>query len=141
MQGTKQIEREVVIHAPVQLVWGVLADATLLPKWVPAVQEVGACSLQGEGVGTVRSCDAELSGRSGVMVERCVEFTPMSRVAYVVEEETFGMRNMFDHYGFAINVAAVDPSRTRVTLETHYTPRNWMYTLMKEEDPGFRTTP
>jgi len=132
MQGTKQIEREVIIHASVQAVWDVLADATLLPQWVPAVQEVEACSAEGEGEGTVRSCKAELSGRSGVMVERCVEFTPMSRVAYVVDEESFGMRRMFEHYGFALNVASVDSSHTRVTLETHYTPRNWIFNLMND---------
>jgi hypothetical protein len=43
---------------------------------------------RGEAVGEVRHCIAKLGGKSGRMVERCVEFAPMTRIAYVVEEES-----------------------------------------------------
>jgi hypothetical protein len=66
------------------------------------------------------------------VVERCIEFTPMTRIAYVVDDESFGMRKMFDHYGFAINVQAEGSEKTRVTLETHYTPRNAIYGLVNK---------
>jgi hypothetical protein len=39
---------------------------------------------------------------------------------------------LFDHYGFAINLESESPERTRVTLETHYTPRNPMYGLLNK---------
>src|SRR2546426_8959327 len=127
MDGKKQIERSAVIHAPVDAVWDVLADSRLLPEWVPAVDEVTACSIEGEAVGEVRHCNANLAGKSGRMVERCIEFTPMTRIAYVVDDESFGMRRMFEHYGFALNLESLASGQTRVTLETHYTPRNPMY--------------
>lgn len=132
MEGKKQIERSTVIHAPAQAVWDVLADSRLLPEWVPAVDEVTKCSSDGEAVGEVRHCNANLAGKSGRMVERCVEFAPMSRIAYVVDDESFGMRKMFDHYGFAINLESQGSEKTHVTLETHYTPRNPLYGLLNK---------
>lgn len=58
MHGRKQLEREITIDAPVSTVWEVLSDARLLPEWVPAVDEVVACSVDGETVGAVRQCNA-----------------------------------------------------------------------------------
>lgn len=132
MDGKKQIERSTVIHAPAEAVWQVLADSRLLPEWVPAVDEVTECSIKGEAVGEVRHCNANLGGKSGRMVERCIEFTPTTRIAYVVDDESFGMRKMFDHYGFAINLESQGATKTHVTLETHYTPRNLLYGLMNK---------
>lgn len=132
MVGKEQIERSTAIHAPAQAVWDVLADSRLLPQWVPAVDEVTECSSDGEAVGEVRHCNANLAGKSGRMVERCIEFTPMTRIAYVIDDESFGMRKMFDHYGFAINLEPQGPEKTRVTLQTHYTPRNPIYGLLNK---------
>jgi len=130
VDGKKQIERSTLVNAPTDAVWDVLADSRLLAEWVPAVDEVTECSIDGEAVGEVRHCSARLAGKSGRMVERCIEFTPLTRIAYVVDDESFGMRKMFDNYGFAINLESEGSERTRVTLETHYTPRNPMYGLL-----------
>ena len=130
MDGKKQIVRSTNIDAPPDAVWDVLADSRLLPDWVPAVDEVTECSSEGEAIGGVRQCNVKLGGRSGRMVERCVELVPKTRIAYVVDDESFGMRRMFEHYGFAINLEPLAPGTTRVILETHYTPRNAIYGLM-----------
>jgi uncharacterized protein YndB with AHSA1/START domain len=130
MEGRKQLERTTEIDAPATVVWEVLSDSRLLPQWVPAVQEVVACSAEGEGVGAVRNCNVELMGRQGRMVERCVEFTPTTRAAYVVDDESFGLRKMFADYGFALNLRSNGGDRTAVTIETHYTPRNSLYSVM-----------
>ena len=132
MDGKKQIERSTIINTPAHAVWEVLADSRLLPDWVPAVDEVTECSIAGEAVGEVRQCIANLAGKSGRMVERCVEFTPITRIAYVVDDESFGMRKMFDHYGFAINLESEGSETTHVTLETHYTPRNPIYGMLNK---------
>ena len=130
MDGKRQIVRSTTIDAPPEAVWEVLVDSRLLSDWVPAVEEVTECSFEGEAVGEVRHCNARLAGKSGHMVERCVEFAPMTRIAYVVDDESFGMRRMFEHYGFAINLESLSTAKTLVTLETHYTPRNTMYSLL-----------
>jgi uncharacterized protein YndB with AHSA1/START domain len=90
LTGTLQLERRVVIDAPVETVRDALSDARLLPQWVPAVDEVIACSTTGEHVGATRSCAANLGGRTGTMVERGVEYTPRRRIAYLVDDETSG---------------------------------------------------
>ena len=130
LNGTKQITQSVEIDASTDTVWEILSDSRLLPHWVPAVEEVTSCSLDGEGVGTTRSCTANLAGKSETMVERCIEHTPKTRLAYLVDDETFGMHKMFDHYGFSLDLAALDSETTRVTIETHYTPRNPISALM-----------
>jgi uncharacterized protein YndB with AHSA1/START domain len=130
MDGKKQIVRSTTIDAPPEAVWEVLGDSRLLSDWVPAVEEVTECSFAGEAVGQVRHCNARLAGKSGHMVERCVEFAPVTRIAYVVDDESFGMRRMFEHYGFAINLESLSTAKTLVTLETHYTPRNARYSLL-----------
>ena len=126
----KQIERSVVVEADVPAVWDVLADSRLLPQWAPVVDDVTACAPGGEAVGAVRHCTARLGGKSGRMVERCVELVAERRIAYVVDDESFGMRRMFDDYGFALELEPMAGGRTRVTLHTHYTPRNAIYRLM-----------
>ena len=130
MLGRMQLEREIAIDAPVSTVWEVLSDARLLPEWVPAVDEVVACSADGEAVGTVRHCTVQLARRAGRIVERCVEFNPMTRAAYDLDDESFGMRRMFADYGFALNPIAEAGSRTRVRVDTYYTPRSAFYGLI-----------
>ena len=117
LNGTKQITQSVEIDASTDTVWEILSDSRLLPHWVPAVEEVTSCSLDGEGVGTTRSCTANLAGKSGTMVERCIEYTPKTRLAYLVDDETFGMHKMFDHYGFSLDLAALDPGQQGSTAD------------------------
>jgi uncharacterized protein YndB with AHSA1/START domain len=128
MRGIKQIERSATIAAPVDVVWAVLADSKRLPEWAPVVEDVRVEAPA--GVGEVRSCTARLGGRSGHMVERCVEYQPATRIGYVVDDESFGMRRMFADYGFALTLGERPGGRTDVVLETHYTPRNAIYRLI-----------
>jgi uncharacterized protein YndB with AHSA1/START domain len=130
MDGRKQIERDVIVDACPDAVWEVLADSRLLPRWAPIVDEVTRCAAGGEAVGEVRHCSARLAGRQGRMVERCVELVPRRRIAYVVDEESFGMRRMFDHYGFALELEPGPGGGTCVTLQTHYSPRNALYAVI-----------
>ncbi len=130
LRGRKQIERNAVIRASKRDVWAVLADSRLLPEWVPAVDAVTNCSVEGEAVGTTRTCQANLGGKSGRMVERCIDLQPMDRIAFLVDDETFGMRRMFDDYGFSLTLAERGERATRVTLATHYTPKNFVYSAV-----------
>jgi uncharacterized protein YndB with AHSA1/START domain len=125
--GKLQIETRVVIDAAAQAVWEVLSDSRLLPEWVPAVDEVTSCSTHGEHVGATRSCVARLGRKPGTMVERCVEYTPTGRIAYLVDDESFGIRKMLNDYGFSLDLKELGSDRTEVTLRTHYTARHALY--------------
>ena len=71
-----------------------------------------------------------MAGKDGSMVERCVEFVPEIRASYVVDDESFGFRKMFDHYGFTANFESFDKDQTRIIMETFYTPRNFVFVVM-----------
>lgn len=130
MKGRKQLACTAMAQVSAQTLWGILMDSRLLPKWVPAVHEVELCEATGETVGAVRRCRVELGGRAGRMVERCIAVEPERRLAYLVEDESFGMRRIVADYGFRISLEPLAAVRTQVTIETFYTPRNPLYRVM-----------
>lgn len=127
MKGKRQLSRSVTTTASPGALWGILADSRWLPHWAPAVHDVELCDPTGESVGSVRHCNVELGGRGGKMVERCVDILAERSIAYVVEDDSFGMNRMFADYGFRISLDPLDKHHTRVTIETYYTPRSVPY--------------
>ncbi len=130
MKGRRQLVRHAVAETDAAAVWNILVDSRLLPLWAPAVRGVEQCEVTGEAVGTARHCSVELGGRPGKMVERCVSLDPERHIAFLVDDESFGMRRTFADYGFLIALEPVRPNRTRVTITTFYTPRTIAYWLM-----------
>jgi hypothetical protein len=130
MKGRNQLNRAGIARAQAQTVWNILLDSRLLPTWAPVVREVEACDTTGESVGAVRRCRVELAGKPGAMVERCIGLEPGRHIAYLVEDESFGMRRILADYGFTISLEPLGTDRTRVTIESFYTPRNAAYSLM-----------
>lgn len=61
------------------------------------------------------------------MVERCIECVPYQRIAYAVDADSFGMQRMFEGYGFRISLEPAAEGRTRIRIDTYYTPRNALY--------------
>lgn len=125
----KQLTLERFCDASPARVWSVLSDASLLPQWAPAVHDVERCDAQ-ETVGSKRHCRVQLGGRTGSIVERCIECIPLQRIAYAVDEDSFGMKRMFDGYGFCISLDAAATGRTRIRIDTYYTPRNVLYATL-----------
>jgi hypothetical protein len=130
MNGRRQLARSATATATPAAVWAILMDSRLLPEWATVVREVESCDTAGEAVGAVRRCRVELAGRAGTMVERCIGLDPQRQVAYVVDDESFGLRRLLADYGFRISLAPVGPDETRVTIETFYTPRNLLVAMM-----------
>lgn len=111
------------VAARKEIVWAVLTDSTQLPFWAPAVARVESCA-DAERVGATRTCEVTLGAKSGRMVERCVEVVRGSKIAYVVDEESFGMTKLLDGYGFAIELAEIGSNSTEIVLSTFYEPRH-----------------
>jgi hypothetical protein len=126
MQGTKQLERSMSIDAPVEVVYQLFMDNKALPDWAPVVDEVLTEDGGGDesGVGCTRTCAVRLDGRSGTMVERCVEAVPNLRASFVVVDDSFGFGKMLRDYGFTAHFAGLGPNETSVRIETFYTPVN-----------------
>lgn len=127
MKGGKQLIRSATAKATPGSLWRILADSRLLPRWAPAVHSVERCDSAGEAVGSVRHCNVELGGRPGKLVERCVDIAVEQSIAYVVDDDSFGMNGMFADYGFRISLKPLDECRTEVVFETYYTPRGVVY--------------
>ncbi len=118
-----------VIDAPPSRVWAVLEDASLLPRWIAGVTEVLSHDER-EQVGSVRRCTVEFSGRTGYIVERCIEAAPERRYAYVVDDDSLGFTKMFADYGFSLALEPEADGRTVVTCSTSYRPRGLMSRAM-----------
>jgi uncharacterized protein YndB with AHSA1/START domain len=130
MDGDHQLSREVAIDAPREHVWALVADSSRLAEWAPPVKEVSELSDGPEGVGTTRVCQVEFGGRTGTMTERCVEFQPPHRAAYVVDADSLGFGRMFANYGFTITIEDGPNGGSIARTETYYTPRNPLLKLI-----------
>jgi hypothetical protein len=64
------------------------------------------------------------------MTERCVEFLPNRRAAYVVDDDTLGFHRMLLDYGFAITLDQQSDRTTVLRIDTYYTPRTPLYELL-----------
>lgn len=123
MQGTKQLERTTSIDAPVEVVYQLFIDNQALPTWAPVVDEVLTEDGGDEsGVGCTRTCAVTMNGRSGTMVERCVDAVPNVRASFVVVDDSFGVGKMLRDYAFTAHFARRGPNETSVRIETFYTP-------------------
>ncbi|MGH9287203.1 MAG: SRPBCC family protein [Acidimicrobiales bacterium] len=125
MSGRKQLERTTTIGAPVGVVYELFMDNQALPSWAPVVDAVVAEEGGDEiGVGRTRTCAVTMNGRSGTMVERCVEAVRNARASYIVIDDSFGFNRMLRDYGFTVHFAASGPQQTSVRIETFYSPAN-----------------
>jgi Polyketide cyclase / dehydrase and lipid transport len=130
MNGKHQITRTVQVATDPAVIWGVIADSTLLPQWTGVVTDVTYLGDQEEGVGMTRHCSVELGGRTGTMTERCVEFLPSRRAGYVVDDDTLGFHRMLLDYGFTITLDPRSDQATGLRIDTYYTPRTPLYELL-----------
>lgn len=130
IRGRHQLKRAQTASAAAGVVWNILSDSRRLPDWAPAVHAVEKCEVGGEVVGAVRHCRVELAGRSGRMVEECVDMVGGQSITYAVRDDSFGMAKMFSDYSFRISLSSVGPRRTEVVIDTFYTPKNLAYRLL-----------
>lgn len=131
MQGRKQLERSAIVDAPVSLVFALFMDNAELANWAPVVDKVTAEEGgDASGVGRTRTCAVTIQGRSGVMVERCVEVVDGERASFVVVDDSLGFNRLLRHYGFTAHFAPLPQGRTEVRIETFYTPANLLAAVM-----------
>ena len=83
-----QLHRELVINAPPEAVFALLAQPERLPEWTPGVIAVLITSSGPVGVGTTTETVMEAFGVRQTLVGRCTIFEPSRRL--VVSNETTG---------------------------------------------------
>lgn len=118
---------EVVVNATPQRIWESLEDSTCLPEWMPMVKRTTG---KREMVGAVRECDVQIDGRDGRVIERCVEHSPYHRIAWVLQEDTFGFSKMLSDFGFSFTLEPLGANTTLLRNETYYRPEGLLASLM-----------
>src|ERR671933_1624131 len=114
MQGTKQLERDTTVNAPVGTVYRLFMDNAELANWAPVVDAViDERGGDDTGLGTTRACAVTMNGKKGTMVERCVEAVPETRASFLVVDDSFGFNKMLTDYGFTAHFTGPQPRRHR----------------------------
>lgn len=132
LPGRVQGRDAIVINAPVERVWPLIADTWLLPKWGPPVVSVEVLGPPGEleTVGSRRRVDAKFGNRQGHYYERRIQHEPNRRMAFQIEEETFGLFRFLENVGSLIEIEPVGVGRVRVTWSFFHDARGLLGRLM-----------
>ena len=131
MRGTKQLERDTTVSAPVGVVYRLFMDNAELANWAPVVDAVThEHGGDDTGLGATRTCAVTMNGKKGTMVERCVEAVPETRASFLVVDDSFGFNKMLTNYGFTAHFTPTTGERTTVRIETFYTPATPIATVL-----------
>lgn len=110
MPGPLQGADEILIETPPHRVFAILDDARRLPEWTSVISTSG----NRETVGAVRECEVDLDGKRGNVVERCIEANPPRRIAWAMEQDTFGFSRLVSDFGFSFTLERAGDGATRV---------------------------
>lgn len=120
MKARPQGSDELIVHATPQQIWDILEDSQQLADWAPMVQSSTGTR---ETVGAVRECEVEFNGKGGHVVEGCVEAVPEQRIAWMLQEDTFGFNRMLNDFGFSYELEPKNADETLVRTTSHYGPK------------------
>jgi uncharacterized protein YndB with AHSA1/START domain len=120
MKARPQGSDELIVHATPQRIWEILEDSQRLADWAPMVLSSTGTR---ETVGAVRECKVEFSGKRGRVVEGCVEAVPERRIAWMLQEDTFGFNRMLDDFGFSYELEPKTRDETLVRTTSYYEPK------------------
>jgi uncharacterized protein YndB with AHSA1/START domain len=123
---------EIIVEAPASRVWPLVTDSRHLPEWGPPVEsvEVVSGSDAPEGLGSRRRIQARFGGKRGYIVEERIEHDEGRKIAYLIQEESFGMSRVMRDAGFSMEVVPVGHEQTRIVFSVFWTPNGLVGALM-----------
>jgi hypothetical protein len=125
MPSTLQGRDHILVDAGPEVLWRLIADSNELPNWGPPVIGVEILSGDGrdEGLGAVRKVHAQFGRRAGYFVEHRVEHVDGRKVAYLIDEDSFGLSRLLARPGFSLELDPSSTGGTRVTFSFFHDPR------------------
>jgi hypothetical protein len=118
-----QSRQEVVIHAPLQVVWEFNQDLTNIAVYHPRVERVELISGKRErGKGVAYRC--HLKDGKNTCVEKDLEVVPMERIVTALPEDTMGITNMLPDYLVEARLTPVAPNETKVEFRHYYSTKS-----------------
>jgi hypothetical protein len=114
-----QSRQEVLIHAPLQVVWDFHQDLTNIAVYHPRVKRVDLISGQRQrGNGVAYRC--HLTDGKHTCVEQDLEVVPMERIVTALPEDTMGITNMLPDYLVEARLTPLAENETQVAFSHYY---------------------
>lgn len=128
MASKLQVQNEMEIQAPAGKVWEIITDdPSYLSVLNPSVKRV---TSQEPGMGAVRSCDVMMDGKTGNMEERCVQYTPLESITWLLQQDSLGFNKMFSDVRFSFELKPKGEHSTYVISKSFYDPKHVFSRLM-----------
>lgn len=118
-----QSKQEVVIHAPLQVVWELNQDVTSIAAYHPRVVRVDLLSGKGQrGKDVAYRC--HLKGGKHTCVEKDIEVLPMERIVTALPEDSMGMTTLLPDYLVETRLTPLAENQTKVEFRHYYSTRS-----------------
>jgi hypothetical protein len=118
-----QSRQEVVIHAPLQVVWEFNQDLTNIAVYHPRVERVDLISgKRRRGNGVAYRC--YLKDGKNTCVEKDLEVVPMERIVTALPEDTMGITNVLPDYLVEARLTPLAEHETKVELSHYYSTKS-----------------
>src|SRR5216684_151035 len=118
-----QSRQEVVIHAPLQVVWEFNQDLTNIAVYHPRVKRVDLISGKRQrGNGVAYRC--YLKDGKNTCVEKDLEVVPMERIVTALPEDTMGITNMLPDYLVETRLTPLAEHETKVEFSHYYSTKS-----------------
>jgi hypothetical protein len=118
-----QSRQEVVIHAPLQVVWEFNQDLTGIAAYHPRVKWVELISGKRErGEGVAYKC--YLKDGKNTCVEQDLEVVPMERIVTALPEDTMGIAKMLPDYLVEARLTPLGENETKVEFSHYYSTKS-----------------
>ncbi len=129
-----QGQDEIIINAPVSVVWPLIKDSKRLEDWGPPVQKIEVYLAPGqkeEGVGSKRKVYAKFNEkRKGWYQEIRTEQIEGRKITFLIFEDSFGMSKTLKDVGGAMEVVPEGTDKTRFIFTFYHRTKGFMGWLM-----------
>jgi hypothetical protein len=114
-----QSRQEVVIHAPLQVVWEFNQDLTNIAVYHPRVKRVDLISEKRQrGNGVAYRC--YLKDGKNTCVEKDLEVVPMERIVTALPEDTMGITKLLPDYLVEARLTSLAENETKIEFSHYY---------------------
>ncbi len=121
----------ITIDAPAEYLWTLISNSMELCNWGPPVRGVKILTDDGhERLGTWRRVDAEFDGKQGYFIERRIEHIEGTKIAVLIEEETFGLFKLLSEVGSSLEIEPVASNRTKVIFTFFHNTKSVIGSIM-----------
>ena len=125
MRGRFQWRTSVNISTPLDRVWAIVDDISLIPQYHPEVRKVDLLSGRNtRAIGVKYRCTIP-EGRRGSCIEEVVDYIPGQRMATTFSEDTWGISKMFANFVVETVLVPHGDSDTVLVLEAYYDSIGW----------------